>query len=193
MMEDRRLTLAAKVEFLSRPSAYPEPIGEVSRRETHMSWVFLAGDKVFKLKKPVRFAYLDFSTLARREAMCRAELRLNRRLAPDVYLDVVPLVLSAQGLSIGGPGEVVDWLVVMRRLEEHWALDRAIEEGRVKSSQLDRLVTTLGKFYRHAARGITTSPAIVSFCSISASNCQQGWSEPLDVASTAFWTSALDA
>lgn len=152
MMEGCRPTLRAKVEFLSRPSAYPEPIGEVSRRETHMSWVFLAGDKVFKLKKPVRFAYLDFSTLARREAMCRAELRLNRRLAPDVYLDVVPLVLSAQGLSIGGPGEVVDWLVVMRRLEEHWALDRAIEKGRVKSSQLDRLVTTLGKFYRHAAR-----------------------------------------
>lgn len=152
MMEDRRPTLAAKVEFLSRPSAYPEPVGEVSRRETHMSWVFLAGDKVFKLKKPVRLAYLDFSALARREVMCRAELRLNRRLAPDVYLDVVPLVQSAQGLSIGGPGEVVDWLVVMRRLEAHWALDRAIEEDRVKASQLDRLVTTLGKFYRHAAR-----------------------------------------
>lgn len=152
MTESGRPTLAAKVEFLSRPSAYSEPVREVSCRETHMSWVFLAGEKVFKLKKPVRFAYLDFSTLARREAMCRAELRLNRRLAPDVYLDVVPLVLSAQGLSIGGPGEVVDWLVVMRRLEEHWALDRAIEEGRVQASQLDRLVTTLGKFYRHATR-----------------------------------------
>jgi aminoglycoside phosphotransferase family enzyme len=152
MTESRRPTLAAKVEFLGRAAAYPEHVHEVICRETHMSWVFLAGDKVFKLKKPVRFSYLDFSTLARRQAMCRTELRLNRRLAPDIYLDVVPLVLSAQGLSIGGPGEAVDWLVVMRRLEEHWALDRAIEEGRVKASQLDRLVTTLGKFYRHAAR-----------------------------------------
>ncbi|MGP0083961.1 MAG: hypothetical protein ACLP0B_10080, partial [Steroidobacteraceae bacterium] len=60
-----------------------------------MSQVFLAGDRVYKLKKPVRFPYLDFSTLARREAACRAELRLNRRLAPDVYRDVVPLVRSA--------------------------------------------------------------------------------------------------
>ena len=152
IMEDRQLTLAAKVAFLSRPSAYPEPVREVSCRETHMSWVFLAGDKVFKLKKPVRFAYLDFSTLARREAMCRAELRLNRRLAPDVYLDVKPLVLSAQGLAIGGPGEIVDWLVVMRRLEEHWALEHAIERDTVKTSQLNRLVITLGKFYRHARR-----------------------------------------
>jgi len=159
MMEDRRLALAAKVAFLSQPSAYPEPVCEVSRRETHMSWVFLAGDKVFKLKKPVRFAYLDFSTLARREAMCRAELRLNRRLAPDVYLGVLPLVLSAQGLSIGGIGEVVDWLVVMRRLEEQWALDCAIAERRVKASQLDRLVAILGKFYRHAKRPYLSSSA----------------------------------
>ena len=111
-------TLAEKVAFLSQPTAYPRPVSEVIRRETHMSWVFLAGDKVYKLKKPVRFPYLDFSTLGRREAACRAELDLNRRLAPDVYLDVVPLVAAPRGLSIGAPGEVADWLVVMRRLED---------------------------------------------------------------------------
>ena len=85
-------TLDAKVSFLSRPDAYQPAPGEVVCRETHMSWVFLAGDRVYKLKKPVRFSYLDFSTLARREAACRAELRLNRALAPDIYLDVLPLV-----------------------------------------------------------------------------------------------------
>ena len=90
-------TLAEKVAFLSQPAAYPRPVSEVIRRETHMSWVFLAGDKVYKLKKPVRFPYLDFSTLGRREAACRAELDLNRRLAPDVYLDVVPLVAAPRG------------------------------------------------------------------------------------------------
>jgi hypothetical protein len=79
-------TLEQKVEFLSRSSAYPQPATGVARRETHMSWVFLAGNRVYKLKKPVRFPYLDFSNLDRREAACRAELRLNRRLAPDVYL-----------------------------------------------------------------------------------------------------------
>jgi aminoglycoside phosphotransferase family enzyme len=143
-------TLAAKVEFLSRPSSYPECRGEVTRRETHMSWVFLTNDRAYKLKKPVRFPYLDFSTLALRETACRAELKLNRRLAPDVYLDVVALAASAAGLSIGGAGDVVDWLVVMRRLDEHQMLDRALVGRRVKSWQIDRLVDTLVQFYRRA-------------------------------------------
>src|SRR5208283_2544205 len=103
--------------------AYRPPVPEVVRRETHMSEVFLADDRVYKLKKPVRFPYLDFSTLARREAACRAELKLNRRLAPNVYLGVVPLACSAQGLAIAGDGEVVDWLVVMTRLDESQMLD----------------------------------------------------------------------
>jgi aminoglycoside phosphotransferase family enzyme len=115
-----------------------------------MSWVFLAGDKVYKLKKPVRFPYLDFTTLARREAACRAELRLNRRLAPDVYLDVAPLTDTGRELGIGGYGTVVDWLVVMRRLDERETLERAIEEGRIATWQLDRLIATLVEFYRHA-------------------------------------------
>lgn len=157
-MEPGGPTLAAKVAFLSGPAAYPEPVGEVVCQETHMSWVFLAGDKVYKLKKPVRFPYLDFSTLDRREAACREELRLNRRLAPDVYLGVVRLTANDKGLSIGGRGAAIDWLVVMRRLESRWALDRAIEENRVKTSQLDRVMATLGQFYRHARRPFA-SPA----------------------------------
>lgn len=144
------VTLAAKVEFLSRPGTYVPAPAEVIVRETHMSWVFLAGDRVFKLKKPVRFPYLDFSTLARREAACRAELRLNRRLAPDIYLDVVPLAAEAGGLSIGGAGAPVDWLVVMRRLDERFMLDRMIGEKRLTRAHLDRLVDTLAHFYRSA-------------------------------------------
>lgn len=155
-------TLAAKVAFLATPAAYPEPVGEIVRRETHMSFVFLAGDKVYKLKKPVRFPYLDFSTLERREAACSEELRLNRRLAPDVYLGVVPLVATEEGLSIGGRGATIDWLVVMRRLAERWALDHAIEEHRVSTSQLDRLIMTLGRFYRHAQRPFVTPAAQIA-------------------------------
>jgi aminoglycoside phosphotransferase family enzyme len=100
------ISLADKVAFLSRGDAYRPPVAEVTRRETHMSHVFLADDQVCKLKKPVRFPYLDFSTLQRREAACRAEIELNRRLAPDVYRDVVPLVRSATGLAIGCRGPV---------------------------------------------------------------------------------------
>lgn len=122
-----------------------------------MSWVFLAGDRVYKLKKPVRFPYLDYSTLAKREAACRAELALNRRLAPDVYEAVTPLTRTARGLAIGG-GEVVDWLVVMRRLDESQTLEHAIETHTLEAAQLDRVVTTLVDFYRRA-RPVFASPA----------------------------------
>ncbi|MCW5692720.1 MAG: hypothetical protein KIT48_10160 [Pseudolabrys sp.] len=151
--------LADKVAFLSRPSAYDPAPGTVTLRETHMSWVFLAGERVYKLKKPVRFPYLDFSTLARREAACRAELRLNRRLAPDVYLDVVPLTLRDGALALGGDGPPVDWLVAMRRLDERFTLERLIEEGRVTASHLDRLAQTLAHFYR-GAQPVFLSPAV---------------------------------
>jgi aminoglycoside phosphotransferase family enzyme len=143
-------SLASKIAFLSRPDSYGDPARTVSRRETHMSWVFLAGDRVFKLKKPVRFPYLDFSTVARREAACRAELRLNRRLAADVYLSVVPLVWTPRGLAIGGSGVTVDWLVVMRRLDEALTLERMILDRCLTDRYLDRLLATLAAFYRHA-------------------------------------------
>jgi aminoglycoside phosphotransferase family enzyme len=143
-------TLAEKVTCLSWPDVYGKGTGAVSRRETHMSWVFFADDRVFKLKKPVRFAYLDFSTLVRREAACRAELELNRRLAGDVYLDVVPLVWTQRGLALGGCGITVDWLVVMRRLNEALTLEHMLLDHRLTSRDLDLLITTLAAFYQHA-------------------------------------------
>ena len=152
-------TLDAKVSFLSQPDAYRPAPGEVICRETHMSWVFLAGDRVYKLKKPVRFPYLDFSTLTRREAACRAELRLNRALAPDIYLDVLPLVDTGDGLSIGGAGAPVDWLVLMKRLDERDMLDHRIAEPHVEIAQLDRLVAVLAQFY-HAASPVFLSAAV---------------------------------
>jgi aminoglycoside phosphotransferase family enzyme len=152
-------SLADKIEFLQCGDAYRPPVSEVTWHETHMSQVFLAGNRAYKLKKPVRFPYLDFSTLARREAACRAELRLNRRLAPDVYRDVVPLVHSATGLSIGGSGDIVDWLVVMDRLDERLMLDRVIAEGRLHRWHLDRLAAVLIQFYRRTS-AVLVSPAV---------------------------------
>jgi aminoglycoside phosphotransferase family enzyme len=152
-------TVTDKVAFLSRREAYSHAVDELIRRETHMSWVFLAGDRVYKLKKPVRFPYLDFSTLARREVACRAEFSLNRRLAPDVYTGVIPLIASRQGLSLGGEGRTVDWLVVMRRLDERWALEQVVREGRLETSQLDRLIAALVRFYRRARPVLLSSGA----------------------------------
>lgn len=115
-----------------------------------MSWVFIGDRFVYKLKKPVRFSYLDFSTLERREAACRAELRLNRRLAPHVYVDVVPLTLSAYGLAIGGVGAAVDFLVVMRRLDQRLMLENALVSGSLRRAALDRLAAILVSFYTRA-------------------------------------------
>lgn len=147
-----------KVAFLSTPAAYASTT-DVVHRETHMSWVFLAGARAYKLKKPVRFPYLDFSTLARREAACRAELTLNRRLAADVYQDVVPLVQSEYGLALGGPGTIIDWLVVMRRLDERQTLEHAILERRLAFWQLDEVIATLARFYRRA-KGVFVAPDV---------------------------------
>lgn len=152
-------SLADKIAFLMRGDSYFPPAREVTRRETHMSEVFLADGSAYKLKKPVRFPYLDFSTLARREAACRAEFRLNRRLAADVYREVVALTHSPAGLAIGGPGHVVDWLVVMNRLDDAKMLDRVIAEGRLHCWQLDRVAAVLVQFYRRA-RAVFISPEI---------------------------------
>ena len=150
-------SLERKVAFLRTPTSYPFPVRDILCRETHMSFVFLVADKAFKLKKPVWFPYLDFSTLARRETACRAELVLNRRLAPDVYLKVVALTRCSKGLAIGGPGEIIDWLIVMRRLDENETLEHAILTQKLTTRSLDHLMATLSAFYRRA-RAIFVSP-----------------------------------
>jgi aminoglycoside phosphotransferase family enzyme len=148
--------LDAKLEFLRSAAAHGAAGREVECIETHMSWVFLVGDLVLKLKKPVRFPFLDFSTIAAREFYCREELRLNRRLAPGVYLGLRALqwhdgrftLLPPEMLP--APGRTVDWLVLMRRLPEPRMLHRMIEHGQVGPGDIDELVALLGSFYRHA-------------------------------------------
>ena len=146
--------LEAKVRFLSSAAAHG--VSAVKVIETHMSWVFLAGDHVLKLKKPVRFPFLDFSTLADREFQCREEVRLNARLAPSVYLGVRALQWHEGAFSLAAPeqlpapGRTVDWLVLMQRLPEQRMLHRLISEGRVTDADVDALVALLGRFYRCA-------------------------------------------
>lgn len=141
--------LEQKVAWLSRRTAYPEKPRSVEVIQTHISWVFLTDRHAWKLKKPVRYDFLDFSTLEKRYEDCEREVRLNRRLAPDVYLGVVPLAVGADGeLRLDRPGEPVDWLVKMRRLPEDRMLDRLIEEGRLDEDQVASLASVLIDFYR---------------------------------------------
>lgn len=147
----RPLSLAAKVAFLGTAGAYGSDGGPIVCRETHMSWVFFVRDEVYKLKKPVRFPYLDFSTLERRHAACQAELMLNRRLAADVYKCLRPLTVSGATLAVGGTGEIIDWLVVMRRLDEDQTLESLLSTRQLTLRQLNPLIDVLGRFYRHAS------------------------------------------
>lgn len=154
------VTLADKVAFLRLPSSYAERPARVGAIETHMSWVFLTDTRVYKLKKPVRLEFLDFSTLEARRRNGENEIQLNRRLAPDVYLGLVALVRHGDGrLELGAEGSVVDWLVQMRRLPAQHMLDYAIRHATVQSADVHRLGEVLSAFYRRAERMATAPPA----------------------------------
>lgn len=140
--------LAAKVAALRDPRTYPEPPARVETIETHMSWVFLAGEFAWKLKKARRFDHLDFRSPAARHFYCLEELRLNRRLAPHVYLDVVPLVLAPGGrLELAGAGEAVDWLVKMERLPASSMLDELLLRRAATPADMRRIAQALVHFY----------------------------------------------
>jgi aminoglycoside phosphotransferase family enzyme len=150
--DDTAHRLADKVRLLRDPSTYPESPRTVEARETHMSWVFLTERHAYKLKKPVRYDFLDFSTLEKRRTDCEEEVRLNRRLAPDVYLGTVALTVDAGGaMRLGGDGEVVEWLVKMRRLPAEHMLDERIRAGRLDNAELRRVALRLAAFYRQCA------------------------------------------
>ncbi len=141
--------LADKLHFLASPAAYGAAVAQVEVKETHMSYVFLTEDRVYKLKKPVRRPSLDLTSLAARQANCLEEVRLNRRLAPDLYLGTVALTFSGEGeLALGGSGKTVDWLVVMRRLPASFMLDRLLTRDGLAKSKVDELADLLGHFYR---------------------------------------------
>jgi aminoglycoside phosphotransferase family enzyme len=144
------IDLAHKVAFLRETSAYPEPTTRVDVIETHMSWVFLTDRFVYKMKKPVRFSFLDYGTLSARHTACRESVRLNRRLAPEVYLGVLPLTVSVDGrFTLDGHGEVVEWLEKMVRLPAADMLDRMIADRRLAPEHVDRIAQRLVGFYRH--------------------------------------------
>jgi len=126
MAEDQRDTIA----FLSDPASYGPGVADVERHETHISLVFLAGDHAFKLKRAVKYPYLDFSTAEQRRRACEAELRLNRRTAPELYREVRSIVRRPDGaLAWGGEGDIVDWVVAMRRFDQEQLLDAVARSG----------------------------------------------------------------
>jgi aminoglycoside phosphotransferase family enzyme/predicted kinase len=122
-------------------------------RETHISRVFLGAERVYKLKKPVDLGFLDFTTLERRQRYCQLEVALNRRLAPDVYLGVVPITRDASGRHVlKGTGAPVEYAVEMRRLPDRDAGDVRLREGRLGRAELERIAVHLAEFHANARR-----------------------------------------
>ncbi|MCA9220558.1 MAG: AAA family ATPase [Planctomycetales bacterium] len=143
--------LAARVRrWMQSVAAYPFVTSDVEVIETHISYVYLTDRFVFKLKKPVRYEFLDFSTAEARRQACCEEVRLNRRLARDIYLDVVPITVDDGHFHLGGDGKPVDWLVKMRRLPADRAMDELIRRGELTEAHVGQVAKTLANFYQQA-------------------------------------------
>ncbi len=147
--------------FLGSPEAYEPVPPEVTRIETHASIVFLAGDRAYKVKRAVKYPFLDFSTLELRRRACLNELAVNRRTAPELYLDVIPITRGKDGtLRLGGEGEAVEWVLLMRRFGQEGLLDRMAEEGRLDESLMAPLAQSIAAFHESADRVLSPGPSL---------------------------------
>ncbi|OIN94076.1 MAG: hypothetical protein AUJ20_01865 [Comamonadaceae bacterium CG1_02_60_18] len=146
------LNLPPLIQALLQPQAYPHKPVQVELVQTHISWVLLAGSYAYKIKKPLKLSFLDFSTLDLRHARCLDELRLNQRFAPQVYLDVVSIYRGPNGPCFEPLGEPVEYAVRMRRFDESARLDHVCARGELTPQHLSALAQTLDDFYAHAER-----------------------------------------
>lgn len=144
------LTLRIEDE-LEKTDAYPEPTSAVEVLQTHISFVFITDDFVYKVKKPVDFGFLDFTTLERRQEYCHKEVDLNARLSPDVYLGVVNITDEGDRLMIDGDGEVVEYAVKMRRIPMDMLMETLLEKGELTDGMVDRVAAKIADFHSTAA------------------------------------------
>jgi len=147
-------TQAEVIDFLSRPASYGTTVSRVERQETHASVVFLAGEFAYKLKRAIRYPYLDYSTVERRHEMCARELRINRRTAPQLYLAIQPIVRgSDDALRFGdaeSPQQAEDWVLVMRRFDQDCLLEQLRQRGQLTPQIARQLGQIIADFHRDA-------------------------------------------
>ncbi len=138
------------IEELSKPEAYPHRVSEVQVIQTHISVIFITDERVYKVKKPVDFGFLDFTTLDKRQHFCFEELALNRRLSPEIYLDVVPVTEEGGALKFGGRGKAVEYAVMMSRLPEDRILTNLLERGEADELMMKRIAERISEFHLSA-------------------------------------------
>jgi aminoglycoside phosphotransferase family enzyme len=144
------------IAFLSEPKSYGPYVDAVERHETHGAIVFLAGERAYKLKRAVRFPYMDYSTAERRREMCERELDVNRRTAPELYLEVRPIVRDRGVLRLGTQTESakpLDWVVVMQRFPQAALLKNLCRSGRLTAPLMRRVAEAVARF--HASAEVT--------------------------------------
>jgi aminoglycoside phosphotransferase family enzyme len=145
--------LPVLIKALLNPEAYPEPPQRIELVQTQISYVFLAGNLVYKIKKPVDFGFLDFTTLEKRRHFCRKEVELNRRLCPDAYLGVVAVTKEKDNYTVGGRGKAEEYAVKMRRLPQQAMMDVLLTEKKVTPEMIKQVAGILAEFHRNAATG----------------------------------------
>lgn len=136
------------IQAMLKPEFYDHPVQFCEMIETHISWVILTGKFVYKIKKPVNFGFLDFSTLEKRKFYCEEELRLNRRLAPDLYLDVIPLTGSTESAELNGSGEAFEYTVKMKQFAQETQLDHVLERKELNSEIIDSIANLVASFHQ---------------------------------------------
>jgi len=136
------------IDDLMQPSAYPETPEKVILAQTHISTVFIGDEFVYKIKKPVNFEFLDFSTLEKRNFFCKKEVELNSRFSQDVYLGVYPVTFDGTKHAINGKGEIVDYAVKMRRLSDDDLLKSRFKKGTVTANDLERIADAIAAFHK---------------------------------------------
>jgi aminoglycoside phosphotransferase family enzyme/predicted kinase len=152
---------AKVLDFMSRAGSYEPPPATVERIDTHASAVFLAGPLAYKVKRAVKYPFLDFSTLERRREACLNELRVNRRTAAQLYLEVLPITTGESGdFRFGGEGEALEWVLLMRRFDQAKLFDRMAGDGRLDLATMPRLAEVIVAFHDSAERVLTPERAV---------------------------------
>jgi uncharacterized protein len=139
------------INALLNPSVYDHAVDKTELIETHISWVILTGDFVYKIKKPVNFGFLNFSTLAKRKHFCQEELRLNRRFAPELYLDVITITGTEELPLINGKGEVLEYAVKMKQFPSQTLLSTMLDSGDLREPHIDQLARVIADFHMDAS------------------------------------------
>ncbi|MBT8079161.1 MAG: AAA family ATPase [Gammaproteobacteria bacterium] len=140
------------INGLRRPDAFDHSVDDVEIMETHISWLILAGDYVYKIKKPLVLDFLDFGSLEKRRFYCYEELRLNKPAAPELYIDVIPVTVDDHQLQFGGTGEIVEYALRMRRFDQSLRLDNQLELGALTAPDMGELAVNIAKRHAQAAR-----------------------------------------